>query len=174
MEEAGHAVVQAVEGLHFVPSVQQMFTKDAAQIAGRARDKDFHGGGSYRHFLMPPDFVYSPTMRVVAALGVFLALSGARSRAQDSTPAPGPCRDTGDEHSGAPLGQFTAGPFIITPTFRIGSLAVDTNVQYQRDRRTDFVASAGPGLDIALPFRITGSWICGGHRSTSTSTAATS
>ena len=29
---------------------------------------------------------------------------------------------------------------------------MDTNVQYQRDRRTDFVTSAGPGLDIALPF----------------------
>lgn len=31
-------------------------------------------------------------------------------------------------------------------------MAVDTNVQYQRERKTDFVASAGPGLDIALPF----------------------
>lgn len=89
-------------------------------------------------------------MRAVAALGVFLALLGARTQAQDPAPAPSPQPDT--KHSGAPLGQFTAGPLIITPTFRIGSLAVDTNVQYQRDRRTDFVASAGPGLDIALPF----------------------
>lgn len=92
-------------------------------------------------------------MRVAAAVGVFLALLGARSQAQDSTPAPAPSPTPETRHSGAPLGQFTAGPFIVTPTFRIGSLAVDTNVQYQRERQTDFVASAGPGLDIALPFR---------------------
>jgi|CXWL01.1.fsa_nt_gi hypothetical protein len=91
-------------------------------------------------------------MRVVAALGVFLALLGARSQAQDSAPAPAPSPKPQTKHSGAPLGQFTAGPFIITPTFQIGSLAVDTNVQYQRERRADFVASGGPGLDIALPF----------------------
>lgn len=91
------------------------------------------------------------SMRVPAALCVLLAFLGAQSQAQDAAPPGAPKAET--KHSGAPLGQFVAGPFIITPTFRIGSLAVDTNVQYQRDRRTDFVASAGPGLDIALPFR---------------------
>ena len=91
-------------------------------------------------------------MRVVAALGVFLALLGARSPAQDPAPEPAPAPKPETKHSGAPLGQFTAGPFIITPTFRIGSLAVDTNIRYERERRTDFLASAGPGLDVALPF----------------------
>lgn len=91
-------------------------------------------------------------MRVAAALGLFFALLGAGSSAQDSSPAPAPSPKPETKHSGAPLGQFAAGPFIITPTFRIGSLAVDTNVQYERERRADFVASAGPGLDIALPF----------------------
>jgi hypothetical protein len=88
-------------------------------------------------------------MRVIVVLGALFALAPTHSPAQDP-PASPPKAET--NHSGAPLGQFTAGPFIITPTFRIGSLAVDTNVQYQRERRADFVASAGPGLDIALPF----------------------
>jgi len=89
-------------------------------------------------------------MRLSVALGIFFALVAAPSRAQDpaATPAPSP----NAAHSGAPIGQFTVGPFIITPTIRIGTLAVDTNVQYERVRRADFVASAGPGLDIALPF----------------------
>ena len=91
-------------------------------------------------------------MRAVAALGLSLSLAGATSYAQDPAPAPSP---TGDQtkHSGAPLGQFTMGPFIVTPTFRIGTMAVDTNVRYERERKADFVASAGPGLDIALPFQ---------------------
>lgn len=86
-----------------------------------------------------------------AALVVFCALlTGAPSQAQTSTPGPTPAPE--GKHSGAPIGQFTAGPFIVTPTFRIGTLAVDTNVGYTRNRRADFVASGGPGLDIALPF----------------------
>lgn len=102
-------------------------------------------------FTRMPNWFTLEGMRVLAAaIGVFFALMGAQSQAQDPAPAPSPGPET--KHSGAPLGQFTAGPFIITPTFRIGSLAVDTNVQYQRERRADFVASAGPGLDIALPF----------------------
>jgi len=87
-------------------------------------------------------------MREVVVLGILLVHLGIRSYAQD--PAPPPTTET--KHSGAPLGQITVGPFIITPTFRIGTLAVDTNVQYQRERRADFLASGGPGLDIGLPF----------------------
>lgn len=105
-------------------------------------------------FTRMPNWFTLEGMRVVAAaIGVFFALMGARSQAQDSAPAPAPSPNPEGGHSGAPLGQFTAGPVIITPTFRIGNLAVDTNVQYQRQRRADFVGSAGPGLDIALPFR---------------------
>ncbi len=89
-------------------------------------------------------------MRNALLLGLGLVLLGRGSQAQNSGPGGGGGSEGG--HTGAPLGQFTAGPFIITPTFQIGSLAVDTNVQYQRERRADFLASAGPGLDIALPF----------------------
>lgn len=84
---------------------------------------------------------------------ILLSLSLLVTRVYGQTSGAGAPTASETKHSGAPLGQFHAGSFIITPTFRIGSLAVDTNVQYQRERRADFVASAGPGLDIALPFR---------------------
>jgi hypothetical protein len=90
-------------------------------------------------------------MRSVAPSVLILSLAALPGSAQTPTPSPTPAGE--DKHSGAPLGQFTAGPFIITPTFRIGTLAVDTNVRYRRDKTADFVASGGPGLDIALPFR---------------------
>lgn len=46
------------------------------------------------------------------------------------------------------------GPFWVTPRLRLGTLGLDTNVFYTAtDRRTDFVASGGPGLDVALPGR---------------------
>ncbi len=89
------------------------------------------------------------TPRLIA-LG--LCLQGLCAPIYAQAPPPAVSPDPDGKHSGAPLGQFTAGPFIITPTFRIGTLAVDTNVQYQRERTADFVASGGPGLDIALPF----------------------
>ncbi|MEO8358626.1 MAG: outer membrane beta-barrel protein [Vicinamibacteria bacterium] len=78
----------------------------------------------------------------------FLAILAGSAGAQTGVVVP----DTEGKHSGAPLGQFTVGPIIVTPTFKISTLAVDTNVQYSRERRADFVAAAGPGLDIALPF----------------------
>lgn len=88
-------------------------------------------------------------MRSVVVLSSFLALSGGTASAQapkQSAPA------EPDAHSGTPLGQFTLGPLVVTPTFKIGSLAIDTNVQYERQKTTDFIASAGPGLDLSLPF----------------------
>lgn len=88
-------------------------------------------------------------MRKIAALGVCLALFGSPSYGQTPDPA---ARPESDKHSGTPLGQFTLGPLVVTPTFKIGSLAIDTNVQYERQKTTDFIASAGPGLDLALPF----------------------
>lgn len=87
-------------------------------------------------------------MRFTAIVGLPLVLFGSQVYAQAPAASPEP----DGNHTGAPLAQFTAGPFIVTPTFRIGTLAVDTNVQFQRERRADFVASAGPGLDIAVPF----------------------
>ena len=88
-------------------------------------------------------------MRKIAALGLSLALFGGTADAQTSNPTAVPVPD---RHSGAPLVQFTLGPLVVTPTLKIGSLAIDTNVQYARTKTTDFVASAGPGLDLALPF----------------------
>lgn len=88
-------------------------------------------------------------MRKIAALGLCLALFGSIAYAQTPQSAASP---EPDDHSGTPLGQFTLGPLVVTPTFKIGSLAIDTNVQYARTKTTDFVASAGPGLDLALPF----------------------
>src|SRR5262249_44385051 len=47
---------------------------------------------------------------------------------------------------------FEVGPFLVTPTFHVGTLGVDTNVFYTpTERQTDFHGSGGPGLDIVLP-----------------------
>ncbi len=44
------------------------------------------------------------------------------------------------------------GPFWVTPRFRLGTMGVDTNVFYtSTERRTDFHASGGPGLEAILP-----------------------
>jgi hypothetical protein len=60
-------------------------------------------------------------------------------------------------------GSLPLGPFRITPRFRLGSLGLDTNVFYTaEDRRTDFVASGGPGVDVALPFAARGRAYVGG------------
>ena len=49
-------------------------------------------------------------------------------------------------------GLFHFGPFFVTPRFRVYSLGVDTNVFYtSTDRRTDFIAHGGPGLDMVVP-----------------------
>jgi hypothetical protein len=92
-------------------------------------------------------------MRLTFVLALCLLLVGSLSHGQDPDPAPTPAPEPDARHTGAPLGQMRLGPFIITPTIRVGSLAVDTNVDYGRNRKTDFLTSAGPGLDIALPFR---------------------
>ncbi len=89
-------------------------------------------------------------MRFVVALGLFLVLLRGSSYAKAPIPAATPPPDA--LHSGTPLVQFMLGPLIVTPTFKIGSLAVDTNVRYERTKTPDFVASAGPGLDLSLPF----------------------
>jgi hypothetical protein len=87
-------------------------------------------------------------MRVSALIALFALSFPAQAQTSDPQGAPRP----DGSHSGAPLAQFFAGPFIVTPTFRISSLAFDTNVRYTQERKPDFIASGGPGLDIALPF----------------------
>jgi hypothetical protein len=51
-------------------------------------------------------------------------------------------------------GLLRAGPVYFTPRLRVGTIGVDTNVFYTpTERRTDFTASGGPGLEIVLPVR---------------------
>jgi hypothetical protein len=46
------------------------------------------------------------------------------------------------------------GPFYFTPTLRLGTIGVDTNVFYTpTDRQTDVTASGSPGLEMVLPIR---------------------
>jgi hypothetical protein len=66
--------------------------------------------------------------------------------------------DLGDEGISAPkqrkLGRYRIGPLYLTPSFRIGTIGFDSNVLYTpTDRRPDFVAAGGPGLELVLPIR---------------------
>jgi hypothetical protein len=73
--------------------------------------------------------------------GVLAAFLAAPSAATEISPEPT-----------APRGLFHFGPFYLTPRFRIFSLGIDTNVFYSAtERRTDFIAHGGPGLEIVVP-----------------------
>jgi Putative beta-barrel porin 2 len=49
-------------------------------------------------------------------------------------------------------GLWHWGAFWVTPRFRLGTIGIDTNVFYTpTDRRTDFHASGGPGIETVLP-----------------------
>jgi|JI6StandDraft_1071083.scaffolds.fasta_scaffold25975_3 hypothetical protein len=89
-------------------------------------------------------------MRPVVFGFVCLVSLCARGYAQE--PAPAAPAGEPAKHSGAPLGQFALGSLVVTPTFQITSLAVDTNVRFMSERKADFLAAGGPGLDLALPF----------------------
>jgi hypothetical protein len=53
----------------------------------------------------------------------------------------------------APPGRFRLGPVYLTPSLRLGTIGLDTNVFYTpEDRRTDVTASGGPVLEAVLPF----------------------
>jgi hypothetical protein len=81
--------------------------------------------------------------------GIALFLLSAAARAQEPPPQATPSPEPSPK---PPLGRFRVGPLYLTPTFRIGTLGVDTNVFYsQFNRRTDFTADGGPGLDLVLP-----------------------
>lgn len=89
-------------------------------------------------------------MRHVVFGSLCLVLASSRGYAQEPEP-PAVAADPA-KHSGAPLGQFALGSLVVTPTFKVSSLAVDTNVRFLTERKADFLAAGGPGLDLALPF----------------------
>lgn len=86
----------------------------------------------------------------------FLLLSlalAARLAAAQEPPPPASVPDAPGQDSARP-GLFSLGPFWVTPRLRLGTLGVDTNVFYTAtERRTDFILSGGPGLDVVLPGR---------------------
>ena len=70
-----------------------------------------------------------------------------------SAQSPAPVAPAAEGNSNAP-GRYRVGPAYFTPRFRITSLGVDTNVFYTAfDRRTDFIAEGGPGLEMVVPLR---------------------
>ena len=81
----------------------------------------------------------------VVLLVVTLSPSRATRRAPHLNPRPRPTEP------GAP-GSIRLGPVYLTPSLRIHSIGVDTNVFYTAtDRRTDFIAHGGPGLEMVVP-----------------------
>lgn len=90
------------------------------------------------------------TVSGLAGLVVTVALVAGTSRAVAGQPAvaeePAALSD-----SGRP-GLIRLGSLYLTPYLRIGTLGIDTNVFYTAtDRRSDFTASGGPGLEIVRP-----------------------
>jgi hypothetical protein len=83
-------------------------------------------------------------------LSVFLGGLWPDASSAQSPDAGAPPRDRRD-------GLFRLGAFHLTPRLRLGPLGLDTNVFYSaRERRTDFVASGGPGLEVVLPMKSRG------------------
>ncbi|HEY7512148.1 MAG TPA: outer membrane beta-barrel protein [Vicinamibacteria bacterium] len=77
----------------------------------------------------------------VAALLLAVPAAGQPAAGEDAQERPRP-------------GLLRAGPVYLTPRLRLGTIGLDTNVFYTpTDRRTDFTASGGPGLEIVLPVR---------------------
>jgi hypothetical protein len=80
-------------------------------------------------------------------LAFLLLIGAATASAQEPIPPA-----SGSSASTTRPGRFRLGPFYLSPTFRLGTIGIDTNVFYTpTDRQTDFTASGGPGLRIALP-----------------------
>ena len=53
---------------------------------------------------------------------------------------------------GPRAGRYQIGPFYLTPSFKIGTIGMDTNTLYTPSGpRADMTASGGPGLEIVLP-----------------------
>jgi len=61
------------------------------------------------------------------------------------------------------LGRFRLGPVYLTPSFRVRTVGLDTNVFYTpTDRRTDLTAAAGPALELLLPVSAAGRLVTDG------------
>lgn len=103
-----------------------------------------HGVGGQptaRHRALKADVV-----RLVIAVAALSLAAAAESPAQGAPDAVSAL----DPERGEWL--FRIGPAYFTPTLRIHSLGLDTNVFYTAtDRRTDFIAHGGPGLGMLLP-----------------------
>ena len=67
--------------------------------------------------------------------------------------APKPEAPTEEPQAPGPRpGRYRIGPFYLTPTFKIGTIGLDTNTFYTpTGPRADMTASGGPGLDLVLP-----------------------
>jgi hypothetical protein len=84
----------------------------------------------------------------------------ARSQ-ETSPPAPAPT-PTGNEQAQPQQpeippprpGRFRVGPFYLTPSFKIGTIGLDSNTYYTpTGPRADIMGSGGPALEIVLPVR---------------------
>src|SRR5687768_17712118 len=86
---------------------------------------------------------------VCALVALFLAQAAfSAAEPQATSPASAPSTEPGGP------GALRLGPAYFTPSLRISSLGLDTNVFYTAtDRRTDFIAHGGPGLEMVLPLR---------------------
>lgn len=92
------------------------------------------------------------TFRVALAFALSVVATSVLSAQTGPTTTTGDDRLQAEGGRAAPLARLVAGPFVITPQFRIGELAVDTNVFYLKTRKSDFLASGGPGLGISVAF----------------------
>jgi hypothetical protein len=71
--------------------------------------------------------------------------------AERALPQDGPATPAASAEGAAP-GLLRLGPVYLTPSLRIWSLGMDTNVFYTAtNRRTDFIAHGGPGLELLVP-----------------------
>jgi hypothetical protein len=91
-------------------------------------------------------------LRVPRWLVTFAILAGAASLGADQGAGAGSTPETARTKERP--GLFRLGPLFLTPRLHVGTLGLDTNVFYTAtDRRTDFTASGGPGLEVVLPIR---------------------
>jgi hypothetical protein len=90
---------------------------------------------------------------VLASLLLGRAVLAQEPPPPDQPPAALPPEISEETHRSRP-GRFRIGPLYLTPTLRVRTIGFDTNVFYTAtNRRADFMALGGPGLDAVLPVR---------------------